>query len=267
MSVLDFFADHPQQSFNLSQVIRSLRMNRATCYGLLSSLVERGYLFRNTDKTYVLGPRLLRIGRNADQAFSALDVARLELRKLADEFDVVAVAMFAVDAQLVIRERAASRNHLGWAPSPNIHYPLYPWGVLFAHTLPAHDLEEWLDRTLPPLSETQRREVREKASFARTHGYTVAVHDPDRVVRVGDAPGHQRNPGRTVTALEPGEGYDLHYIDAPVMNERGEVAFVLALHNFSGRHSGAEIAAMAARLQASCRQITTYIAGRRSPEF
>jgi DNA-binding IclR family transcriptional regulator len=267
VSVLDFFAEHPQQSFNLSQVIRSLRISRATCYGMLSALVERGYLFRNTDKTYVLGPTLLAIGRNADQSFSALDVARLELRKLADEFDVVAVAMFAENGQLVIRERAASRTHLGWAPSPNVNYPLYPWGVLFASSLPTQELEEWLDRAWPPLSEIQRRELREKAAFARDNGYTVAVHDPERVVRVPDAQGHQRNPGRPITALQPDGAYDLHYIDSPVLNERGTVAFVLALHNFRGQYSGAQIAAIAARLRESCRQITTFIAGKRNPEF
>jgi DNA-binding IclR family transcriptional regulator len=265
VSVLNFFAEHPQQSFNLSQVVRSLRLSRATCHAMLSALVDSGYLFRNTDKTFVLGPTILAIGRNAEQSFSAVDVARRELRKLADEFDVVAVAVFADKGQIVIRERAASRTHLGWAPPPGVSYPIYPWGVVFAAHLPPAQLESWLDQATPRLTAEQRAEAHEKVAFLRTHGFVFAVHDASRMEPMGDTPGSSRNPGRTITKLDPKASYELHYIEAPVMNERGAAGFALALHNFSGSYTGEQVAAIAERLRESCRRVTTFVAGRHGP--
>ena len=136
ISVLNFFAEHPQQAFTLTQIVKSLRLSRATCHALLVGLVEGGYLYRNPDKSYVLGPALLALARNAQQHFSPLDVARQEMRALADELDVVSAALFQDRDEIVTRERAASLANLGWAPPPGQRYPIYPWGNVFIAALP-----------------------------------------------------------------------------------------------------------------------------------
>jgi len=264
LSVLNFLAEHPRQSFSLSQIMRSLNLSRATCYRILSELSDRGYLFRNADKKFVLGPVLLAIGRNTEQTFSPLDVARLELRKLADEFDVVAMASFAEGDQIVNRERAASRTHLGWAPPKGVKYPFHPYGLLFKVTAPQDEVEAWLDKTRPPLSEHERVEMREKLAFARKHGYTAVVYDEARSEPEQDQYWRKRHANRLIKDLDPEASYRLHYMDAPVTDGRGDVAFLLAMHSFSGEYSGERVAAMAARLCESCRRITTFIGGRAS---
>ena len=60
-AILDFLADHPTQSFALTDLVRALKLSRATCHALLTGLVDVGYLFRTSDKTYVLGPALATI--------------------------------------------------------------------------------------------------------------------------------------------------------------------------------------------------------------
>ena len=85
VSILNFFVEHPQQAFTLTQIVKSLRLSRATCHALLVGLVEAGYLYRRPDKSYVLGPALISLAVNAQQHFSPLAVARQEMRMLADE--------------------------------------------------------------------------------------------------------------------------------------------------------------------------------------
>src|SRR3546814_12729356 len=58
VSILNFFADHPEQSFTLTDLVRALKLSRATCHALLTGLVEAGYLDRSHDKSFVLGATL-----------------------------------------------------------------------------------------------------------------------------------------------------------------------------------------------------------------
>ena len=56
VAILNFFADHPGQAFTLTDLVRALKLSRATCHALLVGLVECGYLYRASDKSYILGP-------------------------------------------------------------------------------------------------------------------------------------------------------------------------------------------------------------------
>src|ERR1700712_3101139 len=89
VSILNFFADHPTQTFTLTDLVRALKLSRATCHALLTGLVDAGYLYRTHDKSYVMGPALVSIGRIAQENMSPLQVAQPEMRSLADEFDAI----------------------------------------------------------------------------------------------------------------------------------------------------------------------------------
>lgn len=265
MSVLNFFAEHPQQAFTLTQIVKSLRLSRATCHALLVGLVEGGYLYRNADKSYVLGPALLSLARTAQAHFSPLDVARQELRMLADELDVVAAALFVDRDEVVVRERAASLTHLGWSPPPGQRYPMHPWGTVFLTNLPQEIVEETFDKAVPPLTEAEREEERRQIAFGDSHGYLFAVHPTGEVLHVSSMrTENRRNAGRFVTLLEPDAAYALQFLVAPVMNERGRVAFAIALYGFGRMYSGAEIAEVGRPLVEACRRITTFIAGKQA---
>ena len=133
-AILNFIADHPGQAFALTDLVRALKLSRATCHALLTGLVDVGYLYRTSDKAYVLGPALAAIGRTAAQHFSPLQVAQPEMRKLADEFNVLCGAYFLDDSVVHLRDRAASASHVGY-PVPlgarfKLHEALAP--VFFA---------------------------------------------------------------------------------------------------------------------------------------
>jgi DNA-binding IclR family transcriptional regulator len=263
VSILNFFAEHPQQSFTLTQIIKSLRMNPSTCFTILGGLVDGGYLYRNPDKSYLLGPAALALSNSARQHFSPLDVARQEMRAIADEFDVVSAALFLERDELVVRERAAALVHLGSLPPPGQRYPIYPWGALFMAQLPDAEFEAWLDRSNPPLSAERRQDVRQHIEFFRRHGYVLAVHRSNRVepLNVG-LEGAKRPAGRPITELDPDQDYYLQFLTAPVMNGQGKVAFTLALHGFTRPYSGVEVENMGARLREACGRVTAFITGK-----
>jgi DNA-binding IclR family transcriptional regulator len=262
VSVLNFFAEHPQQAFTLTQITKSLRMNPSTCHALLMGLAEGGYLYRNPDKSYVLGPASLALANSAQQHFSPLDVARQEMRVLADELDVVVAALFLERDEMVVRERAASLVHLGWVPPPGQRYPLYPWGSVFMAPLPDAEIEAWMDKTAA-LSEDQRWEIRRQIEFCRSHGYVFAIHRSNRVepVRIG-VEGVSDPPPRYVPQLEPNQAYYLQFLTAPVMSGQRKVAFTLALHGFTRGYSAVEVEGMADRLREACGRITAFITGK-----
>src|ERR1700733_8628174 len=150
VAILNFFADHPNESFTLSDLVRALKLSRATCHGLLTGLVEAGYLYRTSDRGYLLGPVLVSIGEVAKAHYSPLKVAQPEMRLLADEFDTVCSASFREGRDVIVRERASAVSHLGFSVPRGWQAPLLPQfaGVFFVWSAP-EEVRAWLDDLNP----------------------------------------------------------------------------------------------------------------------
>jgi DNA-binding IclR family transcriptional regulator len=264
VSILNFFVEHPEQAFTLTQIVKSLRLSRATCHALLVGLVEAGYLYRRPDKSYVLGPALISLAVNAQRHFSPLAVARQEMRMLADELDVVSAALFREGDEVVVRERAASLTHLGWVIPAGQRYPVYPWGSFFWMPVPDPEIDEELDKVAPTLSPEGRQSAHDQMAFARRYGFIVGVPEANSA----ELSRTWRPSGRFITELDQDQEYRVMFLVAPVLNERGRVAFGIALYGFTRAMTGAELVVVGNRLREACRRITTFIAGKRaSAEF
>jgi DNA-binding IclR family transcriptional regulator len=253
MSVLNFFAEHPGQAFSLTNIARALKLNAATGHALLLSLTRGGYLYRNPDKTFVLGPTARALGSAAQQDdFSALDVARQEMRLLADRFGIVVAALFLEDGEIVARERAASAKHLGWAPPPGQRYPHGPssgFTILFS----------------PDLDEVALH-FREPAEFYNRHGFIFAIGRRDDIsLKDEGVPGLIRQERVFGAHLDPSQSYNVLVLSAPVKDKHGEAAFVLAAYGFDRNYTGAEIAEMGASLSQACVRVTSFITGKNPP--
>jgi len=259
ISVLNFFLEHPQQGFTTAQVVKSLKLNRATCHSIITSLADARYLFRNSDKTYVLGPAIFAIARKSELALSALDIAQYEMRDLADKLDVVVSAHFLEDDVVFSRARAASSSNLSLVYPPDIRFPLHPWGIVFLAPLSDAELEEALDTARPSLSEEEKDAERRQVAFVREHGFAFAVSNGppgSPLMRSSWAA-----TGMLVTDLDPDRRYPLQFISAPVMNEEGRVAFELVLSAFRGEFTGSRIIDIGNEVVQSCNRISSFITG------
>jgi DNA-binding IclR family transcriptional regulator len=265
VSLLTFFAEHPHEFFTFSQITKSLKLSSATCHALLTGLVEGEFLYRNPDKTYVLGPAMIALGRTALENFSPLAVARKEMRNLADSLDVVCAALFRKGDEVVSLERAASLRHLGWASAPGQAHPIFPWVSVLMTTLPTAEIEAWMDKAKPPLTEQERGDTFRQIEFVRTYGFICAVNQES----VSEAPRAESSrpphlPVRFITDFDPKARYDLAFVVAPVLNAEGTVAFAMDLFGFDRVCNEAEVKAIADQLRNACVRVSTFMAGKKA---
>lgn len=267
VSILNFFADHPGQSFTLTDLIRALKLGRATCHALLVSLVEEGYLYRTFDKSYTLGPRLMQIGRVASENASPLLVAQPEMRALADEFEAICSVFSRERDEVSVRATAASVSQLGFSIAAGTRLPLRaPFGAAFYAWSPEQTVSEWLARLSPAPTDEHREELARGMSFAREHGFCFGVRNVD--VQIGEDEvgalfrgGRTRYPVSIASALQPEQSYALGFVLAPVFDASGEIAFVVGLTAFTGSFLGEAVARMGQRLREACDRLSGFLGG------
>jgi DNA-binding IclR family transcriptional regulator len=261
VSVLNFFVQHPDQPFTLTQIVKSLRLSRATGHALLASLVEVGYLYRTPDKTFLIGPGLIALGANAQRHFAPLTVARQELRLLADELDLVAAVLFREGEDVVLRERAASLSHLAWTTPGLQRFPLRTQGLYLLALLPEAELQQELDGLTPPVPDDAEEELRAQMRFVQRHGFVVGVHAEE--TGWGELAGTPwASHARFITEIKPDEDYLLRFLFAPVLDARSKLAFAVTVYGFTHSVKGGEIARIGERLRETCQRITGFIVGK-----
>lgn len=262
--MLNFFAEHPGQSFSLTDLVRTLKLSRATCHGLLVGLVEARYLYKTSDKSYVLGPALVSISEIAKSHFSPLQITQPEMRALADEYDGICTAAFRDGTGAVVRARAAAVSHLGYTVPRDIrlHLPPELAGIFFVFSPPT-EVAQWLSELDPLPSAKQREAMAAGIEFIRKHGFQFSILN-----KVKDMKGLAQDGGRgrehaklhmlPLTDLDPKRSYEIGVIQAPVYGRRN-VAFVLNLQGFNGPRTGMEVAEIGARLIEACERISTFV--------
>jgi DNA-binding IclR family transcriptional regulator len=266
-SILNFIADHPGQSFVLTDLVRALKLSRATCHALLTGLVEVGYLYRASDKSYVLGPALAKIGKSVAEHFSPLQVAQPEMRTLADEFDLVCSAyFFEGEETAVVRERAASASHVGYAAPLGTRVKLRPQSAaIFFAWLPQDKADAWLDSRVPPPTAEQRKVLLKGMEFARQHGFILIVRtsNADQAAPEHDFGAENELPVALASEVQEEASYSVASILAPVFDAQGKVAFAIGLAGFHRTMQGSELLRLAERLKEACDRVTGFIVGRR----
>lgn len=264
-AILNFIADHPGQAFALTDLVRALKLSRATCHALLTGLVDVGYLYRTSDKTYVLGPALAALGRTAAEHFSPLQVAQPEMRSLADEFDVVCAAYFLEGDMIHLRDRAASLSHVGYPVPLGTRMKLRsPQAVAYFAWSP-REAEAWLDAAEPKPSPERRELMFASMAFAREHGFVVLLRKPGVDLSApGEVDGSDSDdiPVAPVAAIAPDTTYSVGALMSPIFDAEGKVSFCLLLAGFPSGMTGARVLEVGGRLRAACERISTFVAGR-----
>jgi DNA-binding IclR family transcriptional regulator len=172
VAVLDFLAKHPQDRFGLSELARRLHLAKPTCLGIVTTLTESGYLVRDTDKTYRLGPSLIALGHLAQESLRVNPAARAELARLSKSFDTTAALAAVVDDRITLLELVEPPgSDVGVRVGQS--YPFAPPVGLMFVLWDDGALRSWLDRapTIPLRTETQRLD--RVIAECRTAGYLV----------------------------------------------------------------------------------------------
>lgn len=269
-AILNFVADHPGQAFALTDLVRALKLSRATCHALLTGLVDVGYLYRTSDKTYVLGPMLAAIGRTAAQHFSPLQVAQPEMRRLADEFDVVCGAYFLEGDIMHLRDRAASLSHVGYPVPLGIRMKLRSAQAVIYFAWSPKEADAWLKATSPKPTAERRELMLGGMEFAREHGFALLVRRPDFDMSAPQGPlqdvGMESDdlPVMPATQVDPEQLYAVGALMAPIFDAKGKVSFALVMAGFHSAMTGTQVVQVGQRLRSACERISDFVAGRGS---
>jgi len=240
IAVLNWLAAHPDQSFTLTDIVRGLDLNRATCHALLAALAAAGYVYRDASKAYRLGPALAAIGEIAHNRFLPVVMARNDMRALAERLGLACIAASRVGAEMVLLERAVPAPLLSRALELGSRYAIRgPTGLSFMSWGPAAEAERWLDALREERGPEQAERWAKALRICREMGYCYASIDPQGGVV----------PPAAKVAERP---LLLNYLSAPVLDAQGEIIFSIALLGFDRPYRPEEIAGLGAELRKVC---------------
>lgn len=270
VSVLNFFAEHPGQAFTFTDIVRALKLGRATCHALLTALVEARYLYRHTDKSYVIGPALVELGHIAKEHFSPLQAAQPEMRAIADEFETICSAVFLEQGFAVVKARATAVSPLAWSIPQGTKMVLRaPFGAGFFSWNKEAEVRQWLDQLQPQPTAEQRQSTLDVIAFTRRLGFSFGVRNPSYASQnereLAFAEMRPDYPASVVAEINTSQDYNLAFISAAVFDKESRVAFVLILTGFTHPVPGHRVMLMGLRLREACDNLTRFISGKRPP--
>ena len=114
VELLDFLADHPDESFRLSEIARRVGFNKATAHGMLAVLADAGYLaYDASAKAFSLGPTVVGLAQAAVAHESKLAVfARPEMQALSESIGTQVLANTTAGDEFVVIASAGRAR--GW---------------------------------------------------------------------------------------------------------------------------------------------------------
>ncbi len=175
--LLDLLASRPNDSFGLSDLARTLQMNKATCLTILTTLTASGYvLLDSATKSYCLGPAAVALGESALRRFPAIERIRDGMRTLSDDLELSVTGVALAANQLVIVAHHAPSDPLSALTRVGQRSPYGPpLGLEFAAWADPHEYSRWLQQGDPPLTDVEIDTQRGAIEFIRSCGYSIAL--------------------------------------------------------------------------------------------
>ena len=262
IALLNFLAANPHERFSLSELCRRVGINKATAHSQVAALTGAGYLHRHPlDKTYTLGPALIAIGNAAaTREYEIVEYARDEMRRLAEDLDSQCVASAVFGGEIVLLARAGRVEALGVRAEVGARIPLVPpLGTVFVAWSAAEEIDQWLRRVGPDVSEVELARCRRAVSTVRRRGYSLGL-DADSWSRLR-LEGDGADDEEILLELEQATSLRLDLVAAPVFGPDGRVVLALSLIGFRSGLRASDIPALAARLKDATQRVTRSVHG------
>jgi len=173
MRVLELLAEHPRESFTVSQIAERLRIVPSTCLGILTELTAGAYVTRVPDtKRYRLGPAVLALGRAAQEGFGVIELVRKDLERITAKSGFPCTVSTVAEDLIVVLHRVGPVGKFDQFVQAGQEYPYAPpSGVVFAVWMSDEEMDEWL-ASYPP-AQVDRKRLAELAESSRRLGFIV----------------------------------------------------------------------------------------------
>ncbi len=279
--VLDYLAAHPGQSFSLKELSRATEVNAASLLAVMAALCEAGYVVRHpSHKTYRIGAGVVALGHAAMVQHPAIDAARAELGRVADELEAQCAATVMMGNELVAVATAGRPRRVATWTQVGTKVPFVaPFGAPFAMYGSDAVRHAWMQRSRRRPGDPRVEALERALDDLRTRGFAaiedrVAREDLARLLQeLTGAPGHSGIRQRLDAILdELAEGFikldtaptrriDVRNVTVPVFSPAGEVVMVLTAGGFARPLTPTEIIAAGHRLRANAEVISAVAFG------
>jgi hypothetical protein len=276
--------------FTVTELARRLAMPRATCNSLLLGLAERGFVRRDAELRYELGPAGILLGDAARAANPALRAAGVHAEALARVRSLVVAVTIRDGAQTRVTNVFDFGPSFGIRPRAGDAIAIVPpFGATFVAWEDEAEVRAWLQRADPPLSPAEQARYHEALAAVRRRGFSITVtpgRQPELATALGqllsdpDAPANAEPRARDeairvvthseylASELDPQGNVRLMQVSAPVFQPAGgtggaEVGASIMLLGPSHDLPAGEVAALGALVLEAAARATSDIGGRR----
>ncbi len=232
----------------LSEIARSLAMNKASCHATLTLLAERGYLIRHADKTYSLGPAILPIANSFLRDQDALPHSRVEMAALSHDLNLDCVASAVVDEEIIVLAHTSSPGSFGVNVRVGTRFSLVPpLGTVFLAWAGREQVRRWLAAVAGDRGAAQRERLLDALAVVRDRGYSVAL---GRLSMTGDIDDY------LLFQLDESQRLPITHIAAPIFDPEGTVRLAITIVGFHEAVASRDVPRVAERLQVATRNVT-----------
>ncbi|MDR3657520.1 MAG: helix-turn-helix domain-containing protein [Mycobacterium sp.] len=273
MSILELLATHGGR-LSSAQIADALTLNRSTTGTILMTLTERGWLIRQPDLTYALGPALVPINQSVRETLRLPEDIDDELQQLAHRVGYASGLTAVTSHHLIVIALMGDRRPIPAGVTTGTRMPLDPpaGAVTIAHGDAARQ-SDWLRRASPETrSELKQTLTRIRADGAgmwgRNANLSVIATIAPLIESVPISPGSVVFNDQLIALYGSlvGSAYDLHelspepmpvsLITAPVFNIHGHVQWELQIAPFKQATSLAERRHLLNEIKTTAKQLS-----------
>jgi DNA-binding IclR family transcriptional regulator len=273
------------RAFTVTELARHVGIPRATCDSLLLGLSVRGYVRRDAELRYTLGPACMALGDAARAGNPALRAAAAHAESLARAHSCVLAVTVRDGAETRVASVFDFGPPFGIRPRAGDAIALVPpFGASFVAWDGEAKVQEWLDRADPPLTEIERARYEQALLAVRRRGYSITVatgrqpHLAAALERLLDTDAADETAEETrrlrdeairdlthsehlAAELDPRTTTRLTQVSAPIFGAGGEIAASIMLLGPAQDVSSSVITALGELVLAAARRTTDDIGG------
>lgn len=238
IQVVRFLAEHPGETFSVSDLARRVRQNRATCQSVVLALEAANWVQRRDGGGYTLGVGLISVGAAAQRGTGVIELLRSAAQDLYLVTGCEVIACLPTGTHMIVVARSGPSDPFSVATNIGQAFSIEPPVGLSYAAWDDTELDRWMDRA-PQLGRGERARLTEAATLVRELGYSVTL-DPATRRALDGSVGSLAEADRTevlaalahdeYAAIDPTRrNVRVSYVSAPVFGPDGRIAALMGL--------------------------------------